>query len=81
MTSDATFEKVRAIITEVLKVDSSVVTNELAIGDIPEWDSVANVKVLQALEDAFSIEIDVLDALDAEDVFDFVSLIKKYLQS
>ena len=70
--------KVKGIIENVLNVSSDVVSDELAIGDIPEWDSVANVKLLQSLEEAFSVEIDVIDALDAEDVFDFCKLIRSY---
>ena len=76
--SDDIFQKVKIIAAKILKIDVGLVTDELAIGDIPEWDSVANIKLLQALEEEFSIEIDVLDSLDAEDIFDFYSLVKKY---
>lgn len=70
--------QVHQIVADVLKVSEDVVSSELAVGDIPEWDSVANVRLLQALEEEFDIEIDALDALDAEDVFDFVKLVKSY---
>ena len=70
--------KIQKIIADILKIPNEQVTEELAIGDVPEWDSVANIRLLQKLEEVFDIEIDALDALDAEDVFDFVNLIKKY---
>lgn len=70
--------RVHKIISDVLKVPLEQVTEELAIGDIPEWDSVANIRLLQKLEEIFEIEIDAIDALDAEDVFDFVKLVKNY---
>ena len=57
---DDIFQKVKIIAAKILKIDVGLVTDELAIGDIPEWDSVANIKLLQALEEEFSIEIDVL---------------------
>jgi len=74
-------EQVKAIVADILKIDRSIVTDDLAIGDVPEWDSVANVKLLQALEEVFSIEIDVFDALDAEDIYDFTMLIGKYVNA
>ena len=70
--------RVQTIIADVLKVRLELVTEELAIGDIPEWDSVANIRLLQKLEEIFDIEIDAIDALDAEDFFDFVKLVKNY---
>lgn len=73
-------EKVKAIVADILKIDVDMITEELAIGDIPEWDSVANIKILQALEEKFSIEIDVFDALEAEDIYDFSMLVDKYVK-
>ena len=69
--------RVQAIVADVLKVPLEQVTEELAIGDIQEWDSIANIRLLLKLEETFDIEIDALDALDAEDIFDFVKLVKK----
>ena len=71
--------RVQTIVADVLKVPLEQVTEELAIGDIPEWDSVANIRLLQKLEEIFDIEIDAIDALNAEDVFDFVKLVKNYI--
>ena len=71
--------RVQTIVADVLKVPLEQVTDVLAIGDIPEWDSVANIRLLQKLEEIFDIEIDAIDALDAEGVFDFVKLVKNYI--
>ena len=70
-------QKVKLIIAETLSVNISSITDDLAVGDIDQWDSVNNVKILQSLEAEFNIEIDVLDALDAEDVHDFVEIVKR----
>ena len=45
--------KVKDIIAEVLAVDVSLVTDNLAIGDLEQWDSVNNIRILQALEFKF----------------------------
>ena len=70
---------VYALIANVLKVDPSIINDKLAIGDIPEWDSVNNIKLIQAIEEKYTINIDVSDAIDAEDVYDFKTLIQKYI--
>lgn len=72
--------RIKGIIADILKVDVDLINDDTAIGDLPEWDSVANIKLLQHLEHTFKIEIDVLDALDAEDVRDFVHLVVSYTE-
>lgn len=72
-------KRVKIIVADVLKIPLEQVTVELAIGDIPEWDSVANIRLLQKLEEIFDIEIDAIDALEADDVFDFFKLVKNYI--
>lgn len=76
--TDSISSQVHNIVANTLGVPATQVTTELAIGDIPEWDSIANVRLLQAIEATFDIEIDALDALDAEDVFDFIKLVENY---
>tara|TARA_B100000780_G_C20819435_1_gene325577 strand:+ start:240 stop:494 length:255 start_codon:yes stop_codon:yes gene_type:complete len=72
-------KRVKIIVADVLKIPLEQVTVELAIGDIPEWDSVANIRLLQKLEEIFDIEIDAIDALEADDVFDFFKLVENYI--
>ena len=68
---------VKHIIADVLKVDVAEITDNLATGDLEQWDSLNNVRILQALESEFSIEIDALDALDAEEVQDFTAIVER----
>ena len=70
---------VKHIIADVLKVDVAEITDNLATGDLEQWDSLNNVRILQALESEFSIEIDVLDALDAEEVQDFTAIVERMM--
>lgn len=72
-------DEVFGLISTILKVDPSIITNDLAIGDIPEWDSVNNIRLIQAIEEKYNINIEVSDAIEAEDVYDFTNLIKKYI--
>lgn len=70
--------KVKQIIISVLGIHEDDFTDELAIGDIPEWDSINHVLLIQQIEEDFEISIDVTDAIDIEDVFDIIATLKKY---
>ena len=63
---------IKKIIAETLKVDLEIIKDDLAVGDIPEWDSLAHVRIIAALETALEIELDIEQTLDIEDVEDFI---------
>tara|TARA_Y100000591_G_C21393623_1_gene479392 strand:+ start:54 stop:284 length:231 start_codon:yes stop_codon:yes gene_type:complete len=71
-------ERIKEVFSKVLKVDKSIYSEDLAVGDIPEWDSVNHVRLLQEIEDYFEISIDVADAIDIEDICDLEMTVKKY---
>tara|TARA_B100001057_G_C22775676_1_gene921463 strand:- start:1101 stop:1343 length:243 start_codon:yes stop_codon:yes gene_type:complete len=71
-------DKVRGIVISVLNISDDQFTEDLAIGDIPEWDSINHVMLIQQIEEEFDISIDVIDAIDIEDIFDIISTLKKY---
>ena len=70
--------KVKEAFLDVLKVQESAYDSELAVGDIPEWDSVNHVKLLQEIEERFNISIEVADAIDIEDISELILTVKKY---
>jgi acyl carrier protein len=70
--------KVKKLIIEVLKIDEKRYSEEMEIGDIAEWDSANNVRIIQALEDEFKINIDITDAIEIEGVSDIFIILKKY---
>lgn len=70
-------EEVKAIIADNLKVDISVLSEDTAIGDLPEWDSLHHLQIVAAIEQkyGFQFEPDVL--MDLEDVSDIVNAVEK----
>lgn len=76
--SDSIKNKVRDTIISVLQINESDFSEDLAIGEIPEWDSVNHVLLIQEIEETFNINIDVTDAIDIEDIFDIYTVLKKY---
>ena len=71
-------DKVKAIVINQLKIKEADFSMELSVGDIPEWDSAAHVQLSMAIEDGFGVELDISDTIEIEDVFDIVSVLKKY---
>jgi acyl carrier protein len=52
-----TSSQVRELIARTLGVDLSAVHDELAFGDLPEWDSLNHVELMLALEQELGVEI------------------------
>ena len=71
-------ERIKKAVCESIRISEEIYNYELAAGDIPEWDSIGHVTLLQAVEAEFEIAFDVGDAIDIEDVEDLVAMVKKY---
>ena len=48
--------KVISIKAETLNVDESVITPEMAAGDIEQWDSMGNVAILTTVESELGVD-------------------------
>lgn len=72
-------ERLKRIVIDTLKIRESDYSEDLAAGDIPEWDSIGHVNLLMAVEREFEIAFDVTDAIDIETVADLQDMAKKYL--
>ena len=64
-------DQIKQIIADNLKVPFDNITDELAVGDIAEWDSLAHVRIILALEIELGVSLDIEQTLDLEDVEDF----------
>ena len=61
-------QQIRKIIADVLNVDAALVTDDLAVGSIPEWDSVGNLAINSTIEQALGVEFPL------EELFDLTSV-------
>ncbi|HAS7458557.1 TPA: acyl carrier protein, partial [Vibrio cholerae] len=41
-------EKIINLIAGILEVEIGIINKELAVGDIPEWDSLAHMRIIAA---------------------------------
>lgn len=71
-------DRLRDVVIKQLKIDPSAYSEDLGAGDIPEWDSLAHMNLIMAVEREFKVTFDVADAVDLETVGDFQDALKRY---
>lgn len=71
--------RVKRVVCQTLQIADDRYSEELAAGSIPEWDSVAHVGLIMAIEAEFGIALDVTDAVDVESVGDLLVLLERYV--
>lgn len=69
--------KIKEFIAQVLKVEIGKVVDDLAVGDIPEWDSLHHMMIITGLQKEFRIEFQREELIDIEDVADLVTLVEE----
>ena len=70
---ETSYEKIVKIIAEILEVDTALIDEETAIGDLTEWDSLHHIKIISAIENQFGFRFAPDDMMDMEDVSDIVN--------
>jgi acyl carrier protein len=68
--------QVYKLIAETLNVSIDIINDELAVGDIAEWDSLGHMQIITALETKMGIALDIEQTLEIEDVEDILDAVK-----
>jgi len=63
-------DKLRAMMARILRLPAERIGPDAAIGNVPNWDSTAHMRIMLALEDEFGIE------LNEEQMVEMTSLTK-----
>lgn len=63
---------------EALGIDESIVVDDLLYNSIPEWDSIAHMALIAALESEFDIMMDTDDIIDMSSVKKAKEILSKY---
>ena len=71
-------EKLRKIFSEALNIKIETVTDSLEYNSIPEWDSVAHISLVAAIDDGFDIMLDTDDVIDMSSFGKAKEILKKY---
>lgn len=69
--------KIKPIIADTLGIPVDTVSDNLAIGDIEQWDSMGNMAIISALEESLGIEFPLEDLFELNSVDSIVEEIKK----
>lgn len=70
-------EKILDIISKTINVDKSILTDDLSIGGITEWDSVGNLAIIAAIEEELQLEIPLEDLFEMTSIESIVEEVKK----
>ncbi len=73
-------EKLVSIFSNTLGIPSQSVTDNLKYSEIPEWDSVAHMTLIAAIEQEFDVMIDAEDVIDLSSFLKAKQILAKYLQ-
>ena len=65
------------IIAEALGVVPEQITPELAIGDIPQWNSMAQMRIISTLENRLELEFPIEDLFDLTNVQALIDEVEK----
>ena len=70
-------EKIRKMIAEILRVNEDAIKEDTAIGDIPSWDSLNQLRILAAVESEFGIQFTPDVLMEMEDFSDIVQAVEE----
>lgn len=66
-------EKILKLIEEILQVPTGTITVDTKIEDVEEWDSLAHVMIIGALEEQLGISIPLDEAVEIASVAEIVN--------
>ncbi len=76
---DANKEKLFGVVAATFEIDPATVSADMAVGSIPQWDSLGHLGLISAIEEAFEVSFDVDELFEVETVGDFMELLDKEL--
>ncbi len=61
-------EKIKEIVANTFGVDIDQITDDLAAGDIEEWDSVGNLTLISTIEEVLEVDIPIEDLYELNNI-------------
>ncbi len=77
MTTDEIQDRVTDIFKDVLDNDSIVLSRETTANDIEEWDSLAHINLIVAIEREFKIRFELTELKPLQNVGDLLDMIQQ----
>jgi len=73
-------KRLKKVFAESLGIEEDKITDDLKYNTIDEWDSVAHMTLVAAIEDEFDIMLDTDDIIDMSSFAKAKEIISKYLE-
>ena len=70
-----TRNRLYTVVSKVLNIPVAEVKDDLAVGEVPQWDSLAHVTLISAVEKEFNIKFEVDQVFEIEEVEDFLDIL------
>ncbi len=77
MTAEEIQRRITEVFRDVLDNEAIVLTRETTADDIEEWDSLAHISIIVAIENEFDIKFDLMDIKPLKNIGEFIDLIKR----
>lgn len=61
-------ERIKEIIADTVGIDIERITDDLAAGDIEEWDSVGNLTIISTIEEELEVDIPIEDLYELNNI-------------
>ncbi|MBV3456256.1 acyl carrier protein [Bacteroides uniformis] len=61
-------ERIKEIIADTLGIDIERITDDLAAGDIEEWNSVGNLTIISTIEEELEVDIPIEDLYELNNI-------------
>lgn len=74
------FETVCAVVAETLDVDRSEVDAQTCSANMPVWDSLAHLMIINAIEKRFAVTLPKRDAYTVKNVGELAALVGRQLE-
>ncbi|MCX9156189.1 acyl carrier protein [Niveibacterium sp. 24ML] len=71
-------DRLRQTFSDALAIPPEQVVDELRFNSIPQWDSVAHMALVAAIESAFDIMLDTDDVIDMSSFAKSQEIVRKY---
>ena len=72
-------EKVKEVVAHTFGIEAVNVCADLSPADLKRWDSLGQIRLILALEEAFSIKLTDSDALSVMQVSDIYPIVKRHI--
>lgn len=72
-------EKIIVIVSNILDNNTLTITEKTKSDDIPEWDSLRHVMILDEIQKEFKIEFEILEIIELYSISDIIDLIETKL--